>query len=1679
MEPDVMLEDNASPTHFPIVGIGASAGGLYSLQCFLKALPKEFGFAVVFMQHLSPKHKSLLPELLRAGRPDIEISEILDGEEVLPGRLYLCPARKDVRIEKGTFRVDPLPSEHVHLPIDEFFISLAEECGDQVIAVIFSGAGTDGARGVRAIRNMGGMVFVQDPATAEFAAMPTAAIDTGQADAVLSPEDIAREILKLQGSGAASASPDNIITPAQFETFYRLIREKTGYRFNHYKQNVVGRRIRRRMYLRGVHSVRDYIELVKEKDAEAALLASDLMIGVTSFFRDRLAWKALGIGAIRKLTAEENDTPVRVWTPACATGEEAYSIAMALCHAFELAGRKREIQVFATDVNDRALEKARDGTYPGSIVADVPSDYMGKYFTCSEDGLSVTVNKEIRELVVFAKQDVLTDPPFSRLDMVLCRNFLIYLEPEAQQKCITIFHYALKDGGFLFLGNAESVGRNNKLFKSVSHQKCRIYEKLEAKPSSRLPLTVPFATERSVSMPSKKATTFEYQQSVTGFIQEALLEEYAPAAVAINQSYDILYHNGPTNRYLLQPRGSPTQNLLELIPDSLKNRIRGAVYRATHEGKPVSIRASITGDADKKRQVTFLISKLKENLFLIVFREKGVFPEQEAAISVEASALDETALHQLESELSATRVDLQSHIEQLKSLNEELQSSNEELQAANEELETSREELQSLNEELITVNSQLQSKIEEQAETNNDLNNFLSSTNIPTVFLDHLLRVRRFTPAMSRFLKFIPADVGRPIVDMSQENLGPDLIADAHTVLDNLAPIKKEIRINGAWYVRATLPYRTFDNRIEGVTVTYNDITELKGAQERTEHLASFPQLNPDPVIEVNSSGEVTFFNPATQKILEDLQMDKGNVNVFLPEDFDVILRALQTREESTLYREIHIKDRFFGTTVFLFPTFDVVRIYAYDITERKKIEDALRESEERFRATYEQAAVGIELLDLEGRFLTGNGKLSEILGYTEEELRLLTFGQLTYPLDLRNEMPLLEQLLAGQIPSYSIEKRYIHKDGYYVWVRVTTSIAKTTKPCRISVIEDITARKHAEEAIIRAKEEWERTFDSVPDMIAILDNQHRVLRVNEAMAKRLGLMPEECVGLPCYKAVHGTSAPPDFCPHSRTLADGQEHIEEVREDRLGGDFLVSTTPLHNEHGKMIGSVHVAHDITERKRAEKALRQSEARYRSLFENMMHGFAYCKMLYDDRGRPVDFIYLDVNSSFNRLTGLENVIGKRVTEVIPGIKELHPELFEIYGRVASSGQPEKFEIELMPLQAWLAVSVYSTEKDYFVAIFDNITDRKRAEEALRESARRLVRAQEIAHMGSWELDLVKNELTWSDEAYRIFGLQPQEFGATYEAFLERVHPDDRAAVDEAYSGSVREGKDLYEIEHRVVRKDTGEIRWVSERCQHVRDAIGNIIRSRGMVLDITERKLAEEELHKLAEDLKRSNSDLQQFAYIASHDLQSPLRNVEGFVKMLARRYKGQLDDKADEFIQCISTGVKDMQTLILDILEYSKVGSGGAAFKKVDTSLCIAKAISNLNDAIAEKNADVTVDEPFPTVFGDSVQITSLFQNLIGNAIKFCEEKPIINISVQRKDREYIFSVRDNGIGINPEDYDRIFAIFHRLHGKSDYPGTGIGLAICNKIVERHGGRIWAESERGKGSTFSFTLPVQE
>ncbi len=573
------------------------------------------------------------------------------------------------------------------------------------------------------------------------------------------------------------------------------------------------------------------------------------------------------------------------------------------------------------------------------------------------------------------------------------------------------------------------------------------------------------------------------------------------------------------------------------------------------------------------------------------------------------------------------------------------------------------------------------------------------------------------------------------------------------------------------------------------------------------------------------------------------------------PERFEMFVEALKMWLSISVYSPE--KEHFVAV-------FDV-------ITDRKRAESELKSVSAQRQLALDAARMGWWHYDPVSRISWWDERYKEIFevtGYEKPNDEILATR--IHPDDLPKVLTKVATALDPVNPQpYSAEYRINIPDGSIRWIEAhgIATFEGTGKDRHaislVGTVADITERKRYEEEILRAREEWERTFDSVPDMIALLDNKHRIMRVNRAMADQLGLKPEECVGLPCYKYVHGLSAPPAFCPHTHTLKDGCQHMFELNEERLGGDMLVSTTPILNERGEVTGSVHVARNVSEIKKAEKALRNT---------------------------------------------------------------------------------------LQELQ---------------------------------QSEQRLNRSQEIAHLGSWELDLINNRLDWSDEVYRIFGMMPREFGATYEAFLEAVHPDDRAAVNAAYSGSLREGKDAYEIEHRIVRKSTGEIRYVHERCEHFRDESGQIIRSVGMVHDITERKKAEEEREKLLEELTRSNKELEQFAYIASHDLQEPLRMVSNYVQLIGHRYKSRLDKDADEFISYAVNGTAHMQTLLNDLLAYSRAGTAREPFKLIDLKAALDKALINLKVEIDGNRAEI-VHESLPVVYADEVQMVQVFQNLLSN-----------------------------------------------------------------------------------------------
>ena len=850
-EPAVSSPLDTSPQRetplFPIVGIGASAGGLEALEQFLSHTPENSGMAFVIIQHLDPTHKGIMPELLqRATR--MEVFQVRERMRVKPNCVYVIPPNKDLSILHGVLHLfDPAEPRGLRRPIDFFLRSLAEDRQAQSIGVILSGMGSDGTIGLRAIKEKAGVTLAQEPASAKFDSMPRSAIDAGLADLVAPAEDLPGKIIDYVRHAHVidrTELPLEDKDQSALEKVLILLRARTGHDFSLYKKNTVYRRIERRMGIHQINRIATYVRYLQENPQEVELLFKELLIGVTSFFRDPAAWEQLQGEAMPALLAGRPAGGVlRAWSAGCSTGEEAYSLAMAFKEALEQVKPRKnfKLQIFATDLDRDAIDKARQGLYPANIAADVSPERLRRFFAREENGYRV--GKDIREMVTFAVQNVIMDPPFTKLDCLICRNLLIYLTPELQKKLLPLFHYSLYPGGVMFLGSAETVGAFTDLFAQLN-AKARLYLRRESVLPAEPVIFPPSFIPAQPGAP-KESTMLKPAANLQSLADQLLLQNFSPSAVLVNDKGDILYISGRTGKYLEPAAGKANWNIYAMAREGLRFELGSAFQNAVRQQEAVIVKGLKVGTNGGTQTVDVTVQAIHEpealrGMVMIVFTDVALTPKKRASSRSRADSPDNGRVAELEQELQqnrealqTTREEMQSSQEELKSTNEELQSTNEELQSTNEELTTSREEMQSLNEELQTVNAEQQSKMEELARTNNDMRNLLNSTEIVTVFLDNELHVRRFTSGANRLFKLIPTDVGRPLSDIVSDLLYPDLAEEAREVLRTLVFSEKQITTaDGRWYAVRIMPYRTVDDVIGGVVITFADITAAKRLEE-------------------------------------------------------------------------------------------------------------------------------------------------------------------------------------------------------------------------------------------------------------------------------------------------------------------------------------------------------------------------------------------------------------------------------------------------------------------------------------------------------------------------------------------------------------------------------------------------------------------------------------------------------------------------------------------------------------------------------------------------------------------------------------------------------------------------------------------------------------------------------
>jgi two-component system CheB/CheR fusion protein len=834
-------------TLFPIVGIGASAGGLEALEQFLRHVPEKSGMAFVIVQHLDPTHKGIMPELLQRATA-MEVFQVKDRMRVKPDCVYVIPPNRDMSILHGVLHLfEPTAPRGLRLPVDFFLRSLAEDRLELSIGVILSGMGSDGTMGLRAIKEKGGLVLVQEPASAKFDSMPRSAIDAGLADLVAPAEELPGKIIDYLRHTLIIVKPEVSLEEKDLSALEKvliLLRTKSGHDFSMYKKNTIYRRIERRMSIHQIDRIAAYVRYLQENPQEVELLFKELLIGVTSFFRDPEAWEQLQREAIPALLAgRPAGGTVRAWSAGCSTGEEAYSLAIAFKDA--LAQAKPEVnfklQIFATDLDRDAIDRARQGLYPANISADVSPERLRCFFIQEENGYRVS--KEIREMVTFATQNVIMDPPFTKLDILLCRNLLIYLMPELQKKLLPIFHYSLNQGGVLFLGSAETVSVFTDLFAPLN-----IKSRLFCRRESVLPaesLVLPASFVPAPAGVHKELLMLKPAANLQSLADKLLLQHFSPPAVLVNDKGDILYISGRTGKYLEPAAGKANWNIFAMAREGLRFDLGSAFQKAIRQKEVITVKGVKVGTNGGKQTVDISVQLIDEpealrGMVMIVFTDVATPLERKAPPRARPGAAGNARVLELEQELQefreklhTTREEMQSSQEELKSTNEELQSTNEELQSTNEELTTSREEMQSLNEELQTVNIEQQSKMDELSRINNDMRNLLNSTEIVTIFLDNELHVRRYTTGADKLFKLIPGDVGRPLSDIVSDLLYPEMTEEAREVLRTLVFSEKQIAAkDGRWFSVRIMPYRTMEDVIGGVVITFSNITASKALEE-------------------------------------------------------------------------------------------------------------------------------------------------------------------------------------------------------------------------------------------------------------------------------------------------------------------------------------------------------------------------------------------------------------------------------------------------------------------------------------------------------------------------------------------------------------------------------------------------------------------------------------------------------------------------------------------------------------------------------------------------------------------------------------------------------------------------------------------------------------------------------
>jgi len=1658
-----------APPPLAVVAIGASAGGLDALEKFFDFVPNDTGAAYVIIQHLDPNFRSMMDELL-SRHSTLPIRKAETGMVLEPNVIYLNPARQEMRLEDGRLRL--FPAEKVgglNLPINSFFASAAAEFGGRAIGVILSGTGSDGTKGCEALKRAGGGVFVQEPASAKFDSMPASVMAKNLADGVAPPEKLPELIAeRLTGAAPARGRPDILLDADPFNTIFAVIKSRYDVDFSVYKHPTMERRIRRRMGLVGCVDMVDYADFLAINREEVANLFNDLLVDVTAFFRDAEAFQALSELVVRPLIERIGDErEIRVWVAGCSSGEEAYSIAICFVEAAEALGRRLNLKILATDIHAQTLAVASAGLYPAASVASLQADLVERYF--EREGEHVRIRKSLRRLIVFSQHNILKDPPFARIDLLSCRNVLIYFDESAQKFALNLFHFCLVSGGVTFLGPSESLGDIAGEFKTVN-QKWRIFSKardIRLLPAGVLTprgLSAGLGAMRAADANRAVAPARDLSRATFAALKE-LLARFAPPGFLLARDGSLLHIFGDASRYIDLKPGVFSQKIADMLPRELAlvvanglgvqarvpfPKFRRSIRRATAAGERIEV-VTIEPVSESEVMTEFL-------LLTIETREDKPRPVEQAPAVEAAATADEVlelrARNQgLLDELQSTEENLQSAIEELATSNEELQSTNEELMASNEELQSTNEELHSVNEELYSVTSEHQRKIDELIQVTLDMEHLLKATEIGTIFLDEKKHVRRYTPAAAQAFNLIPHDVGRPISHITVRFDDADFHALLNRVSQTREMCEKEVSVGGRGYLLRILPYRVDGEDMQGFVVTLVDIDKLRRAQAQVRELdrrqRTILASMQDSLVSWDArTNKITFCNQVFASVYETSPSALVDHDVFevlsalAPETISHVreaIEALKTERkfETLIYRHRADGSEIWRTVIFAPVQDDNGETIAYvacgrDVSEQVRHVAALKELtaiegdlnlplQEAIRPALE---IGLRILGLDralaSEFVGDHHRVLSAVGAPEDGLA--PGSSVWLPHDLCNKT-------CGT-----------PEEG-------TCRFAATGAPCwpRISP----GAEAHA--ACPEDGDLCEIVMAGA--QMTLRDGRAELVETEKGSATYIGIRPQ--ANGKVYAAVSFFS---DTGPKFGPLTNIQRgFVKQIAQ------WIGLKIEAHNAH--------------------QALLRNEGKLRLLFDSVPQSI----WLVDAERRV-----LRANRAAAETVGRtpDEVVGMDIDTVLAPL---------------DAGWRERNDEALRTSRA--SYNVLTQTMDGDGAIRWTSTDRIPYRDAASdESAMLLIVTSDITQLKAREMELSAANAALDASQVRFERLY-QHTPVMMCSFLA-----DRSIVVAsdallAKTGRARDdviGRDICDLLDAESR-ETLVNQFLPSLAQigHCQGALRVIASDQSVVevefsafaetesepepsylcvlVDVTARNRAQDELQRANLRLASANEGLEKFAHVASHDLQEPLRKISVFGKILADEHAAQLNEEGRHCLDVMTDAAVRMRDLVHNILAFSYANNAQADVEDIHVDAVVNEVVNEL-DASIRANAAIVVSAGLPVVRGDLTGVQQLFRNLLSNAIKYrrAEVDPRVAITAHANaDGDCVLRVRDNGRGIEASQQALIFQPFTRLQPRSKIAGSGLGLAICKSVCDRRGWTISVESEPGVGTTFDVVVPARD